>query len=137
MLTAAQLQPTTDPATRLVEAVTTRDFAALERLLAPNVWFRVLLPRRIEEGHSADLAIGAIRRWFGGAAAFRVLGSQRHTMAGREFVGWRILLKPDWEPETWHEIEQSGYCRVKDGQISRLDLICTGFYPTNPEPPTG
>jgi hypothetical protein len=26
-------------------------------------------------------------------------------------------------------IEQTGFCRVKDGRISRIDLVCTGFHP--------
>lgn len=118
-------------AERFLDAVGRRDFAELENVFAPNVWFRALLPRRILESNIASDAIAAFRGWIEGASDFRVLATDHHASQGREFVSYRFLLRPDWAPEQWHVMEQSGYLRERAGQISRFDVVCTGFYPVD------
>jgi hypothetical protein len=49
-------------------------------------------------------------------------------------VRYRVAERPAWVPEQWHVIAQTGYLRVRDGRISRLDLVCTGYHPVV-EPP--
>ena len=120
-----------DVATEFLEALGRRDFEELEMLFAPNAWFRALLPRRLHESTRATDAIEAFRGWFEGASDFRVLSVEHHPLANREIFSYRFLLRPDWAPEQWHVIEQVGYFRVKEGRISRLDLICTGFHPSD------
>jgi len=112
-----------------LEALCRRDFEALRRQLADDVWLRALLPRELRESNTAQEAVATLREWFGGAKAFRVVSSDHHVIGERDFISYRMLLKPDWAPERWHAIEQSGFCRVRDGRISRLDLTCTGFFP--------
>lgn len=63
----------------------------------------------------------------------RTGAAEHHTMAGREFVRYRFMLRPGWAPERWHVIEQAGYCRVHDGVITRMDLACTGYFPIEDE----
>ena len=46
-------------------------------------------------------------------------------------VSYNLLLRPEWAPDQWHVVEQSGYCRVTNDQVTRLDLVCTGFFPTS------
>jgi flavin-dependent dehydrogenase len=41
----------------------------------------------------------------------------------------RPPARPTWAPDVWHVIEQSGYARIADGRVRRLDLVCTGFVP--------
>jgi len=118
-------------AERFLDAVSRRDFDELERGFAPNLWFRALLPRRILESNVASDAITAFRGWLEGANDFRVLAAEHRKSQGREFVSYRFLLRPDWAPEQWHIMEQSGYLREKEGRVSRLDVVCTGFYPVD------
>ncbi|HVS14554.1 MAG TPA: NAD(P)/FAD-dependent oxidoreductase [Thermoanaerobaculia bacterium] len=118
------------PAVAFLDALHRRDFDALERLLAPDVWMRALLPKKVREEHDAAGAAAAYRLWYGGAGECRMLDAEHHTMAGREYVRYRFVVRPDFAPEQWHLVEQAGFCRVKDGRISRLDLVCTGFHPT-------
>lgn len=120
-----------DQALRFLHALSRRDFDEIERLLASNVWFRALLPRKAYELNRAEETLDILRRWFGEAKKFRVLRTEHHTLAGREFILYRFLLLPDWAPEQWHIIEQAGFMRVKEGRISRLDLVCTGFFPAD------
>jgi hypothetical protein len=112
-----------------VEAVVRGDRLALTDLLTPDVWLRSLLPRRTVEEHGRDAALATIHGWFGDAHEVRVLATYHHEAGGREHVGWRLLLRPDWEPDVWHLIEQLGYVRVSDDRIRRVDLVCTGFQP--------
>ncbi|HXV61464.1 MAG TPA: nuclear transport factor 2 family protein [Vicinamibacteria bacterium] len=118
-----------DPAARFLDALGRRDFDALSSLLAPDIWFRALLPRKLYDLDNRRDAIATLRTWFGGGADFQVLETDHHSLASREYIRYRFLLRPDWAPEQWHVIEQVGFFRVKEGSISRLDLVCTGFLP--------
>lgn len=119
-----------DVARSFLAALGRRDFDDIERHLATDVWFRALLPRGLEEARSASETREKLSSWFSGAEPFRVLENDHHSLEGREHLRYRFLLRPEWAPEQWHVIEQVGFCRVKEGVISRLDLVCTGFFPT-------
>jgi hypothetical protein len=125
-------------ARRLLSAIVTRDFDSLHTILAADVWMRALLPREIVETHSAAATTELIRSWFAPHEAFEVVSTAQHTVEGREFLAYNLLVRPDWAPDVWHVVEQSGYCRVADNHVTRLDLLCTGFFrthltPTRPE----
>lgn len=115
-----------------LERLACSDFEGLADLVAPDVWLRALLPKRVREGHSAEELLEAYREWFAVAAELRLEEVEHHSMEGREHVRYRYLIRPDWQPDTWHRVEQSGYCRVRDGRISRLDLVCTGYHALGP-----
>jgi hypothetical protein len=121
-------------ARRLLDAIVTRDFDGLYAILAADVWLRALLPREIVETHSATAATDVVRSWFGPHEAVEVVSTEQHTVEGREFLAYSLLVRPDWAPDVWHAVEQSGYCRVADGRVTRLDLLCTGFFPTDSAP---
>jgi tellurite resistance-related uncharacterized protein len=95
------------------------------------VWMRALLPRDIVETHSAEAAVETFREWFAPHETFKMLATEQHTVEGREFLSYNLLLRPEWAPDQWHVVEQSGYCRVTNDQVTRLDLVCTGFFPTS------
>jgi hypothetical protein len=114
---------------QLLDAIVTRDEDQLRRLFSPDVWFRVLIVRRTVETHDAETAIATFRSWFGGAVQLQVLHTATYPIGGREHLSYRLRLRPDWAPEVWHVIEQSGYARIHEGRVRRLDLVCTGFVP--------
>lgn len=114
----------------LVDAIVMRDWDGVGRCLAPDVWLRALLPRSVVELHSAAEVLDTIVGWFTGASAF-VPTRVEHVETGgaRARVGWQVELLPEWASDTWHRVEQVGFCRVADGHVRRLDLSCTGFIP--------
>lgn len=116
-------------ARRFLDSLRRRDFAALEECLADDVWFRALLPRKLQEAHTREETVAMLRKWYGSASELEAIDTGHHSVEGREFVRWCFRLKPDWAPEASHVIEQAGFCRVKDGRIRRLDVVCTGFHP--------
>jgi hypothetical protein len=111
------------------EAVLAADVAAMAGLLTPDVWFRVLLPRRVVEVHDREAAIAVILEWFAEPVVLVVEERLQRDAGSRQLVGWRVLIRPHWAPKVWHRIEQVGYVRVVDGRIRRVDLVCTGFQP--------
>jgi hypothetical protein len=114
---------------RFLEAIVQRDEASLLALLDPDVWLRAMLVREVIEEHDAVATLARFHGWFGSAVACEVLHATTTPIASRHHLTYRFLLRPAWEPDVWHLIEQSGYLRVRDGRISRLDLVCTGFHP--------
>ena len=126
IVTTASLQ---HPAVAFLDALRRRDWSALETLLAPDVWMRALLPKRVLEENTAIGVAAAYRRWYGGNGECQLLQAEHQTMVGREYLRYRFLLRPDFAPEQWHVVEQTGFCKIQDGRITRLDLVCTGFHP--------
>jgi hypothetical protein len=118
--------------TRFLDALARRDFDELETLLAPDVWFRALLPKGQHETNTARDAADLYRSWWGGAKAFEVIRTDQYTMAGREFLSYRFRVILDGAPDHWRVVEQAGFCRVKEDRIARLDVVCTGYH-TVPE----
>jgi hypothetical protein len=121
--------PAVTVARAFVEAVTTLDFDRLADLLTDDVWYRALQTHETVEHHDAASVVAAYRETFGSAVAITALETAHHTMQGREHVRYRFRVRPDWAPDTWHVIEQTGYLRVADGRIRRLDVVCTGYHP--------
>lgn len=107
------------------------DFDALERVLAPTVWLRAVLVRRVHEASTARGVVAALRAWTATPHGRLLVDSGHYRMPGREFVRYRFLLRPPWAPEEWRMMEQCGYLRVCEGRISRLDLACSGYHPVD------
>ena len=129
MLVPTAPHTATRVAAEFSQAVVAADADTLERLVTDDVWFRVLLPRATVEHHGAQHAIGTMLGWFADAHELELLAVHTGTVEGRERVGWLVRLRPAWAPDTWHLIEQTGYVRVVDGHIRRIDLVCTGYHP--------
>jgi hypothetical protein len=122
-------RPTTTTALRLIEAMVSWDEPTLRSLLADDVWLRALLVRDVIERHDAAGAMAVFHAWYGSAYETVLLDASTERVTNRERLTYRVRLRPSWEPRTWHVIEQTGYLRVADGRIGRLDLTCTGFHP--------
>lgn len=116
-------------AEQFLAAVVSRDHGALRALLADDVWLRGMVVREVIERHDADGALEVFQGWFGGAIDVEVVDVSAEPVATRVRVAYRLRLRPDWAPDVWHLIEQTGYLRVHDSTIRRIDLVCTGFAP--------
>ena len=114
---------------RLLDAIVSRDATELYELFSADIWLRAMLVRETVEVHEAEAAAVLFDGWFGGAVELQVLHASTHSVGGREHLTYRLRLRPDWAPDTWHVIEQTGYARISDGRVRRLDLVCTGFAP--------
>jgi ketosteroid isomerase-like protein len=122
-------QPVVNTVDHFLEALGRLDFKEVEQCLATDVWFRALQAKGVHESKTANDAADAFRGWFNGTGGTRLLDCERHTTEGREHLRYRFLLRPEWASDQWHLVEQTGFCRVKDGKITRLDVVCSGFFP--------
>ena len=127
--TPSPMPPPQPVPARFLDLLGRGDFDAVGELLAPDVWLRALLVREVHESNTAAGAVAALRDWVGSPHGARILDAEHQPVTGREWLRYRFLVRPTWAPEAWHVIEQTGFCRVKDGRISRLDLVCTGYFP--------
>ncbi|HEX2463724.1 MAG TPA: NAD(P)/FAD-dependent oxidoreductase [Thermoanaerobaculia bacterium] len=120
--------PADHPAVAFLDALRRRDWASLEQQLAADVWMRALLPKRIHEENTAIGVVAIYQHWYD-VDDCQMIEAEHHTMAGRDYVRYRFLVRPEFAPEHWHLVEQVGFCRVKEGRITRIDVVCTGFHP--------
>lgn len=119
-----------DPAvgSAFIEMLARQDFEQLERLFAPQVRFRALLPPRICEENTAAAATEWLRRWFGGADHLQVLQKTADQVFDRLHLCYRLRTYD--AVNGWRAIEQQAYYVVQqEGQIADMWLLCSGFRP--------
>ena len=122
-----------DVGQRFVNAVATRDWAALEAVFAPEVCFRALMPIRdgFREHRGRDAAARQIEKWFKDGDAHELLESGVSQMQDRIHVRYRIR---NHEPDGWYLVEHHAYLTPGPEGVTACNLICSGFRPTAPPP---
>jgi hypothetical protein len=110
-------------------ALARKDVPALRVLLAPDVDFKGLTPRRFWEAGDPDGVLDILLgHWFepqdqiDGIAA---LESGADVEDVRR-IGYRFDLTT---PDGPHTVEQQVYYREHDGQLAYLRIVCSGFRP--------
>jgi hypothetical protein len=111
---------------KLVEAIAARDEAALAACFAPAVELRALVPRGLRERSGASEAAALFAAWYADATELRLVESQVEELSDRLHIAYRLDIVEDGKP---YVVEQQLYCKVADGIIQRLDLVCSGFRP--------
>ena len=117
-----------DIGTAFATAMAAKDTAALRGLLAPELDFKGLTPRKFWEGHTPDEALDVFfASWFGPEDDIQTLLSHQTGAVGeRQSVRYRLdILSPDGR----HEVEQMAYFSVVDGRIGYLRILCSGYMP--------
>ena len=125
-----QRSSATDLGTGLVAAIAERDFPRLAETLTPDVRMRALLPPGPIELSGANAAAAKFSSWFADAEEFELIRSGSDTVADRLHVFYRLRVK---KPGDIRKIvEQHLLCALENGRIANLDLMCTGFRPSQP-----
>jgi hypothetical protein len=120
----------TDPGAALVAALAARDFDRLAGVLAPDTRMRALIPPGPVELSGAEPAAARFASWFGDAEWLEVVRSGSHEVGDRLHVFYRFRVKRSGNPS--EVIEQHLFCAVDEGNITALDLVCSGFRPEVP-----
>jgi hypothetical protein len=113
-----------------VAALARRDYAAMEAELSPRVHFRALIPPGVREATSAADARQHLQRWFSDADEFEMIENSVDEIGDRRHASYRIRLR---ENGVQYVVEQQIYADLDDDGITRLDLMCSGFRPTEAE----
>jgi hypothetical protein len=115
---------------RLLDGITSQDFASLGAAMAHDARLRALLPGGLREWTgSADIA-DRFARWFGDAEELELVESAVDEVGGRAHLRWRLRLRSARIGPGWFVVEQVAYADLdEDDQVAQLDLLCTGYRP--------
>ena len=104
---------------QFLDALTRRDFDALEACLDDGVRFRALVPRGPFELEGASGVTERFRFWFGDKTAFELLDAAIGQVGSRVYLRWRFATEIG-------VVEQHAFATGRD-RIESLDLMCSGF----------
>lgn len=118
----------TSVAAAFARAIAAGDRAALLGLLAPDVAFRAVTPARFWEIDAADAAVETLlTTWFGGDRHIDAIESiDTDTVADLARVGYRFRATTPAGPAV---VEQQAYLGVKEGVITSVRIVCSGYRP--------
>jgi TusA-related sulfurtransferase len=109
-----------------LEALAQRDFPRVAAYLHPQVAFRALVPAGVREASDVAGVLAWLRRWFGDADELTVLQQTSDGSLGRLALSYRFWVH---KQDEWTVVEQHAFCDAPNGQIERMDLVCSGFRP--------
>ena len=109
-------------------ALAGKDFDRVAGLLAPDVDFRGLTPRRFWEASTPEEVVaGVLREWFEDSDEIEELVQvETDAFADRERVAYRFRVR---NPEGLFLVEQQVYLSERDGQIGWMRSVCSGYRP--------
>ena len=108
------------------EALGRKDFAAIKGLLDEEIDFRGLTPRRVWEATDPDrLVEDVLKQWFAESDDLEeILSIETDAFADRQRVAYRFRGR---NPDGPFVVEQQAYYSEKDGRISWMRVLCSGF----------
>ena len=114
----------------LARAIAAKDADALRALLAPDVDFTAITPRRHWDANDRDEVVSIVLgRWFEDKDRIdSVEQVESDAFADRRRVGYRFAVT---NPDGRFLVEQQAYLEVEDGQSGWMRLVCSGFRPVD------
>jgi hypothetical protein len=111
-------------ATAVAAAVAGRDSAWLAAAVTDTVRLRALLPGGPIEEHGRDAVVARIAGWLAGMDTVALVESAGEPVADRLLIHYRLDLAQ--HGNRW-ACTQTSICKVKDGRLATIDLLCSGF----------
>ncbi len=111
-------------ATAIAAAVAGRGSVQLAAAVTDTVRLRALLPGGPIEEHGRDAVIARFREWFAGMDAVDLVESAGEAVADRLLIHYRLDLA---QRGTRWACTQTSICKVDDGRLATIDLLCSGF----------
>jgi len=111
-------------AASIAAAVARRDPRELAAALTETVRLRALLPGAAIVAHGRADVAGCLHGWFADFDAIEVLESAGEAVADRLLIHYRLTLG---RAATRWTCTQTAVCKVDDGRLAVIDLLCSGF----------
>lgn len=114
---------------RFAEAIAAKDADALTSLLAPDVDFRALTPRKFWEADSPEKVVEVVfGSWFKETDHIDelVAVTEGPDVEDTDHVGYRFAIT---NPDGAHTVEQQAYYRADGDRIGYLRVVCSGYRP--------
>jgi ketosteroid isomerase-like protein len=113
-----------EPLRSFLTALADRDWERLRECFAPDVRFRALIPSALADPAGREDVVGRFKAWFDDGTDFEMVSSEIRKIVDRLHVSYRIHTR---EEGIWYWVEQQAYCEVRDGGITLMNLLCSGF----------
>ncbi len=110
----------------LLDALTHRDFDAMQRLFDDNIRFRALVPSGPFELNTPEATAAKFRTWFGGPDDFEVLDASLGHVGAKLYARWQVRLSSPGRPMS-PASQSSTSSSAAPSKIETLDLLCSGF----------
>ena len=111
-------------AAAIAAAVAGRDSGQLAAAVTDTVRLRALLPGGPIEEHGRDAVVARFASWFADMDSVDLVASAGETVADRLLVHYRLDLA---QRGTRWALTQTSVCKVVDGRLATIDLLCSGF----------
>jgi hypothetical protein len=111
-------------AAAMAAAVAGRDSVRLAAAVTDTVRLRALLPGGPVEEHGREAVVARFRGWFAGLDSVDLVESAGQAVADRLLIHYRLELARD---DTRWACTQTSVCKVMDGRLATIDLLCSGF----------
>ena len=111
-------------AAAIAAAVAGRDSARLAAAVTGTVRLRALLPGGPIEEHGRDAVVARFGRWFAGLDTVDLVESAGEAVADRVLIHYRLDLA---QAGTRWACTQTLVCKLHDGRLATIDLLCSGF----------
>jgi hypothetical protein len=114
---------------RFAEAIAAKDAGEITSLLAPDVDFKALTPRKFWEASTPTEVVDVLfDNWFEEQDHIDALVDVTSGAAVEDtaHVGYRFAVT---NPDGAHTVEQQAYYRSEDDRISYLRIVCSGYRP--------
>jgi hypothetical protein len=110
-------------------ALAGKDSGRLRELMAAEIDFQAMTPRRTWEASNPDEVLSILfGHWFEDADDIEALeGVDTDSFADRQRVGYRFSVS---NPEGRFLVEQQAYLSEEQGQIVWMRVLCSGYRPT-------
>jgi hypothetical protein len=107
----------------LVDAIATRD-PAIGEWFEATARLRALIPTGPVEVVGPDAVAATFAEWFGSFESVSLMGSASGSVADRLWLSYRLRLT---QPGEEWLCGQEAFCKVSDGRIATMDIVCSGF----------
>ena len=111
-------------AAAIAAAVADRDSVRLAAAVTETVRLRALLPGGPIEEHGRDAVVACFGRWFEGMDTVGLVESAGEAVADRLLIHYRLDLA---RRGTRWACTQTLACKIVDGRLATIDLLCSGF----------
>jgi hypothetical protein len=111
-------------ATAIAAAVAGRDSVQLAAAVTDTVRLRALLPGGPIEEHGRDAVVARFGGWFADMDVVDLVESAGQAVADRLLIHYRLDLA---QRGTRRVCTQTSICKIDDGRLATIDLLCSGF----------
>jgi hypothetical protein len=116
-------------AAEFAAAVARRDSRRLAVMLTQTARLRALLPAAVLVAHGRADVVDSFLGWFADFDTLEVLESAGEPVADRLLIHYRLALS---RAQTRWVCTQTAVCKIVDGQLAVIDLLCSGFREVSP-----